>query len=158
MNYATTRYLRRTSWLTALKAAAVAGVLGIAVLVAASELSSHSHKPEQAATAQVDAITSCYRSHCGYQVFYVTAQGTPELVTIPAPAGEARLFASTTVYYQDASPGNARFPDTDYASDPSDAIYSLGVILVLFALVMLLVSAGKLAFARAGRKRVPLTR
>jgi hypothetical protein len=149
MRYAAARSIRRWSWRTAFKAAVISGILGLGLCVTGAIVSDHTKPPKHAATAEVTHIINCYRNQCGYQVIYITAQEIPEMATIPAPAGEARLLSQVAIYYQDASPATARFADTDYAGNLGDPLYGLGVVLILFALVMLLLSVARLLRTQA---------
>lgn len=145
------------SWLTALKVTVVAGALGAGLLATGVIIDAHLHIPERATTAQVLSVTACYREECGYSLSYTDARGMPELAEIPGPQGEVRGLALTVrIYYQDAHPGTARFPDTVYqgSEDDLNTLIGIAVITILFALFMLLVTLVKVAmFLRRRRSQ-----
>lgn len=143
VNYAAARAFRRMSWRTALKITAAAAILGAGLLTACAIIDAHTHVAERRTTAEVLAVTNCNREVCGYSLSYTDSHGMPEFASIPGPQGEARPFSKTVVYYQDANPGAARFPDTDYESSNLNTFIGLSVLLILFAMVMLLVTLVK---------------
>jgi hypothetical protein len=75
VSYATARNLRQMFWRAALKAAAIAGVLGLSLRGAGTAIFDHTKPPRRAVTAEVTSISCFYRDQCDYQVFYTTAAG-----------------------------------------------------------------------------------
>lgn len=143
------------SWRAALKVTVATGVLGFGLLTACLILSAPPHvgaNAERSTTAQVSSVTGCDGNWCDYFLSYQPeGELPPELVTIPGPEGEAQPSSTVKIYYQDANPGAARFPDTGYAGRNLNTLIGLSVIIILFAVFMLLATLVK--FARFRRQR-----
>lgn len=141
-----------------LKAAAVTGALGLVLAVTGLLLITHTHIAERETPAQVLATTGCYKNQCGYQVDYY-ARDKPERATISAPPGEETPMTVAEIYYQDAHPDVARFPDTEYpGQQTNDHVFATGLILILIAAVLALHGGVRLASRQAAQRARGRTR
>lgn len=146
----------RVSARRALIIAVVLGAAGAGLVAGGLAMTNSRHVAERATTALVLSVGGCDRyDDCSYVVSYA-AQGLPRMARLWG-SDEPGAGSVTTVYYQVANPGTARFPDSEYPNDPNDdgdTMISLGVISFLCALVMLVVGVTKLAIVLA-RVRFP---